>query len=107
MEFPEAQFTFEQASHMPGVPLLLSVVLAWISLSFPVTKIPPALSLPVLLMMLLLSLLTDIVSLTSLRTTSQSLAPRRNTMPAELFRLFAGSRTTFPSSFHWLEGARM
>jgi hypothetical protein len=101
MMFPVGQFpeTVEQLSCMPG-KLLLSVVLAWISLVFPVTKIPPELLLPVLLMTLLLLLLTDIVSLTSLRTRSQSLAPVRNTMPAEVS---PGSRTTFPSSFHWLE----
>src|ERR1700720_1144043 len=76
MLFPEAKFPemVFWLSHKPWA-LLLSVVLAWISLLFPVTKIPSILSLAVLLMMLLLSLLTDIVSLTSLRTRSQSLAP--------------------------------
>src|SRR5437867_1505232 len=108
--FPVMLYPVERKSmDKPPPTLLLFVVLAWISLLCePVTrvstKIPPSLSLAMLLttVLLLLSLRT-IESLTSLRTRSlPSVVCTR--MPVEVA---PGSRTTFPWSFHSPPGAKI
>src|SRR3989442_7627026 len=105
--FPVTLFPVEPRVIVKPPPMvLLLVVLAWISLLFegppgPPTTIPPSLSFAVLLTIVLLLLKARaMVSFTSFRTSSLS-SPPNTKMPEELF---PGSRTTFPSSFHWLSG---